>query len=93
MKLGKFLAGACFASAMMVSATAQAADIVIGVPNWPSVKVTAHVLKVVLEDNLGLDVELQTGKTQSFSKPWTPVPCMYIRKSGCRTRSTCTTRL
>ena len=61
MKLGKFLAGACFASAMMVSATAQAADIVIGVPNWPSVKVTAHVLKVVLEDNLGLDVELQTG--------------------------------
>ena len=61
MKLGKFLAGACFASAMVVSTAAQAADIVIGVPNWPSVKVTAHVLKVVLEDNLGLDVELQTG--------------------------------
>ena len=40
---------------------AQAADIVIGVPNWPSVRATAHVLKVALEDNLGLDVELQNG--------------------------------
>ena len=37
----------------------QAADIVIGVPNWPSVAATANVLKVVLEDNLGLEIELQ----------------------------------
>ena len=36
-----------------------AADIVIGVPNWPSVRVTAHVLKVAMEENLGLEVELQ----------------------------------
>ena len=40
---------------------ARAADVVIGVPNWPSVNVTANVLKVVLEDNLGLEVELQDG--------------------------------
>ena len=40
---------------------AKAADVVIGVPNWPSVNVTANVLKVVLEDNLGLEVELQNG--------------------------------
>lgn len=40
---------------------AQAADVVIGVPNWPSVNVTAHVLKVAIEDNLGLEVELQNG--------------------------------
>ncbi|MEP3843870.1 MAG: glycine betaine ABC transporter substrate-binding protein [Paracoccaceae bacterium] len=40
---------------------AFAADIVIGVPNWPSVRVTANVLKIVLEDNLGLDVDLQNG--------------------------------
>src|SRR6056297_4126200 len=40
---------------------AQAADIVIGVPNWASVNATAHVLEVVIEDNLGLDVELQNG--------------------------------
>ncbi len=38
-----------------------AADVVIGVPNWPSVRVTAHVLKTVLEDNFGLEVELQNG--------------------------------
>ncbi len=40
---------------------ATAEDIVIGVPNWPSVAVTANVLKVVIEDNLGLTVELQNG--------------------------------
>ena len=31
----------------------------IGVPNWPSVNATSHVLKVIIEDNWGLDVELQ----------------------------------
>ena len=39
---------------------AQAADVVIGVPNWPSVLATAHVLKVAMEENLGLEVELQS---------------------------------
>ena len=38
---------------------AAAADVVIGVPNWPSVKATANIMKVVLEENLGLEVELQ----------------------------------
>ena len=59
-KTGKFLAGCALAAFTSVGA-AQAADIVIGVPNWPSVRVTAHVLKVVIEDNLGLEVELQNG--------------------------------
>ena len=40
---------------------AWAQDVVIGVPNWPSVNVTAHVLQRVIEDNLGLEVELQPG--------------------------------
>ena len=40
---------------------AQSADIVVGVPNWPSATATASILKVVLEDNLGLEVELQNG--------------------------------
>ena len=61
MKMTKTLAGACVASALTFGSVAQAADVVIGVPNWPSVRVTAHVLKVVLEDNLGLEVELQNG--------------------------------
>ncbi|MEL6965297.1 MAG: glycine betaine ABC transporter substrate-binding protein, partial [Pseudomonadota bacterium] len=39
----------------------MAADVVIGVPNWPSVLATAHVLKVAIEENLGLEVELQNG--------------------------------
>ena len=43
------------------ASAAQAADLVIGVPNWPSVNATAHVLKVIIEDNYGLDVELQNG--------------------------------
>ena len=42
-------------------ASAKAADIVVGVPNWPSAAATANILKVVLEDNLGLEVELQNG--------------------------------
>ena len=48
---------------MIVAAFGQvrAADVVIGVPNWPSVNATAHILKTVLEDNLGLEVELQNG--------------------------------
>ncbi|MDH3667502.1 MAG: amino acid-binding protein [Paracoccaceae bacterium] len=49
------------AVAMMAATPAMAQEIVIGVPNWPSVRVTAHVLEVVIEDNLGLDVELQNG--------------------------------
>ena len=53
------LAGAV-CSALLAPA-AFAADVVIGVPNWPSVRVTAHVLKVALEENLGLEVELQNG--------------------------------
>lgn len=49
------------AAGLSFGTAAQAADVVIGVPNWPSVRVTAHVLKVVMEDNLGLEVELQNG--------------------------------
>lgn len=61
MKFNKTLLGTSLAVALMGSTAAQAADVVIGVPNWPSVRVTAHVLKTVMEDNLGLEVELQNG--------------------------------
>ena len=37
----------------------RAADIVIGVPDWPSVRATAHVLKVALEEKFDLEVELR----------------------------------
>ncbi len=61
MKFNKTLLGTSLAVALMGSTAAQAADVVIGVPNWPSVRVTAHVLKTVMEENLGLEVELQNG--------------------------------
>ena len=48
-------------SVAALSGPAMAADVVIGVPNWASVNATAHVLKVTIEDNLGLEVELQNG--------------------------------
>jgi len=47
--------------ALSLAGPAMAADIVIGVPNWPSVTVTAKILQNAIEQNLGLDVELQNG--------------------------------
>ena len=61
MKTKQLLGGAALAALMATGGAAQAADVVIGVPNWPSVAATANVLKVVIEDNLGLEVELQNG--------------------------------
>ena len=50
----------CLALSAGVS-SASAADIVIAQPNWPSAAVTANVMKVIIEENLGLSVELQNG--------------------------------
>ena len=57
----KLFASAVVAIGLAASVPAMAADVVIGVPNWPSVEVTANVIKAVAEKNLGLKVELQTG--------------------------------
>ena len=61
MKLPRLTTLACASVVFSFSSVAQAADVVIGVPNWPSVLATAHVLKVAMEENLGLEVELQNG--------------------------------
>jgi len=60
-KIKKIMTAACVGSALTFGSVAQAADVVIGVPNWPSVLATAHVLKIAMEENLGLEVELQNG--------------------------------
>lgn len=60
----KLLALSCAAAVSGFGTSVQAADLVIGVPDWPSVKATAHVLKVALEDRMGLEVELQDGSNQ-----------------------------
>ena len=59
MKTWKTLTAATLAASF--GTATLAADVVIGVPNWASVRGTAHILKVALEDNLGLSVELQNG--------------------------------
>ena len=57
----KLIALCCATAMSAYGSAAMAADIVIGVPNWPSVQATAHILKVALENNLGLEVELKEG--------------------------------
>ena len=44
-----------------IAAPALAADIVIGMPNWTTVQAKAHILKQIIEDNFGLEVEIQSG--------------------------------
>ncbi len=61
MKLKSTVINTVLAGGIAASGVASAADVVIGVPNWPSVAATANVLKVVIEENLGLEVELQNG--------------------------------
>ena len=60
-KTTRTLAAATLAGLLAFASAARAADVVIGVPNWPSVLATANILKVAIEQNLGLDVELQNG--------------------------------
>ncbi|MEM9601229.1 MAG: glycine betaine ABC transporter substrate-binding protein [Pseudomonadota bacterium] len=61
MRSKTLLAISCATAMSGFTTVANAADVVIGVPNWPSVLATAHVLKVAMENNLGLEVELQNG--------------------------------
>mgnify|MGYP000138445259 FL=1 len=49
------------ATTLLLSSTAMAQDVVIGVPNWTSAGATANILKIAIEDNLGLEVGLQNG--------------------------------
>ncbi len=60
MKLRKLVTVLMCAVGINFSSIASAADVIIGVPNWPSVAATADILKRIIEDNLGLEVELQS---------------------------------
>lgn len=57
----KMIRNALICGATLAAGPGMAADIVIGVPNWPSVKASANILKVAIEQNLGLEVEVQNG--------------------------------
>lgn len=65
MRSHKLMALCCATAMSVYGSTALAADIVIGVPNWPSVQATAQVLKVALESKLGLEVELKDGSNEA----------------------------
>ncbi|WP_158774223.1 ABC transporter substrate-binding protein [Cobetia sp. L2A1] len=45
----------------LTSSMTYAADVTIGVPNWPTAAATSNILKVVMENYLGLDVAMQNG--------------------------------
>ncbi len=49
------------AALIAMGGAASAQDLVLGVPNWPAANATSNILKVVIEENFGLDVELQNG--------------------------------
>lgn len=66
MRSQKLLAFCCVAAMSAYGTAALAADVVIGVPNWPSVQATAHILKVSIENELGLEVELKDGSNKSI---------------------------
>lgn len=65
MQSHKLMALCCAAAISASGSAAMAADVVIGVPNWPSVQATAHVLKVALETKLDLEVELKEGSNKA----------------------------
>ena len=53
-----------FISSLVLCSSAglvHAADVVIGVPNWPTAAAQSYILKEVIEENIGLDVEMQNG--------------------------------
>lgn len=57
----KTVASSLLLGTLSVSGIAQANDLVMGAPNWPSDQVTSNMLKILLEDNLGLEVDVQSG--------------------------------
>ena len=46
--------------------SSQAADLVIGVPDWPSARATANIIKVVVENRLALSVALQEADNEKI---------------------------
>ncbi|MGX1099549.1 ABC transporter substrate-binding protein [Amorphus sp. MBR-141] len=56
------------AAALLAAAPlpARAADLVVGVGDWPSAIATAHLVKALIEDQLGRTVELRPGDTAAL---------------------------
>lgn len=59
MAIRRFLGKLSFAALCTVSTPAFAADVIIGVPAWPSAEVTAHVLATVMKSDLGVEAKME----------------------------------
>ena len=57
-----------FALGLLISgaAASRAADVVIGVPDWSSATVTAHVLKALLKTEYDLEAGLEFGTNETI---------------------------
>lgn len=51
---------------LLGATAAPAADMVVGVPDWPSAQATAHIIKVVMEERLGLSVDLREATNEEI---------------------------
>jgi len=51
---------------LLGATAAPAADMVVGVPDWPSARATAHIIKVVMEERLGLSVDLREATNEEI---------------------------
>lgn len=87
--------GAAVTFAALLNATpAKAADVVIGLPAWPSAQVTAHIIADTLKDRFGLETELQErgtmtllagvgrGEVQVHPEVWLPNLARQVDKLG-----------
>jgi len=53
-------------AAALGASASSAADIVIGVPDWPSAQATANIIKVVMEERLDMSVELRAASNEEI---------------------------
>jgi glycine betaine/proline transport system substrate-binding protein len=55
---------ATVSTVVVMSSAANAADLVVGEPNWPSARATAYVLASIIENDMGYDVDIVPGSNE-----------------------------
>lgn len=63
---GGLVAGLAVLAVLATGTPTRAEEIVIGVPDWSSATVTAHMLKAVLEQEFGVEVALEDGTNEQI---------------------------
>ncbi|PLX36718.1 MAG: amino acid-binding protein [Hyphomicrobiales bacterium] len=87
------------AACLAFTAPAAAADIVVGVPSWPSAQVTANVIASVIKTDLGVETELvdrgtmgilsgmATGETHIHPEVWFPNHKQAVERFNAKSNS------